>query len=75
MCQVVLYLELFSIEVLQVLLREDLVEAFKESLSLLLHPSGQPPLCYQPAGGGGGGAHTHVTLYFIKSETLQSGLQ
>ena len=48
------YLQFLSVKVLQVLLGEDLVEALEEGLGLLLHPSGQPPLCHQP----GGSTHT-----------------
>lgn len=56
------YLQLFSIKVLQVLLWKDLVEAFKKSLCLLLHPPGQPPLCDQPAGA------THIILILARGQ-------
>ncbi len=44
-----LYLQLFGIEVLKVLLRQDLVKALEKRLSLFFNPSGQPPLGNKPA--------------------------
>lgn len=59
------YFQLFGIKILQVLLREDLIEAFKKCLGLLFHSPRQPPLCYQPA--------HHKQKNKTKTEGLESG--